>query len=72
MFQERLSVSATVEVAVGVFGAAGTVVANTVTPVDGADVPEAFVAVTVMVYVISDVSPVTVIGEAAPAAVLVV
>jgi hypothetical protein len=52
-------------VAVGAFGAAGTVVANTPADAeDAADVPAALVAVTVNVYVVFDRRPVTVIGEA--------
>ena len=48
-------------------GACGTVVAVIeFDAADGADVPTAFVAVTVNVYATPDCKPVTLIGEAAP------
>ena len=54
-------------VAVGAEGVAGTVVAVTEDDADdGADVPAAFVAVTVNVYAVLDDKPVTLTGEAAP------
>jgi hypothetical protein len=51
---------------------AGTVVTATVVVAEAADVPAAFVAVTLMVYVVADLSVSTMMGEVAPVAVLVV
>jgi hypothetical protein len=59
-------------VAVGADMVAGTVVAVTVAADDAAEVPEAFVAVTVTEYVTPEARLVTVSGEDAPVAVLVV
>jgi hypothetical protein len=57
-------------VAVPIVGACGTVVAVTLFEAEeAAEVPIAFVAVTVNVYEVDDVKPVTVNGEDAPEAV---
>jgi len=55
------------DVAVGVPGAAGTVVAVMLfDALDASEVPYVLVAVTVNVYAVSDCNPVTVIGEDDP------
>jgi hypothetical protein len=70
--QVTLSTPADGVAAVGADGVAGTVVAVTVVAEDAADVPDAFVAITVTEYVLSDFRFVTVIGDVDPVAVLVV
>jgi len=62
----------TVEETDGADGAAGTVVAVTVAAEEAAEVPALLVAVTVIEYCTLEARPVTVIGEDAPVAVLVV
>jgi hypothetical protein len=57
-------------VAVPIVGACGTVVAvMLLEAAEAADVPTAFVAVTVNVYAVADAKPVTVKGDPAPDAV---
>lgn len=62
----------TCAVAVGADIVAGTVVAVTVVAEDAAEVPAAFVAVTVIEYCVADARPWTTIGDDEPVAVLVV
>ena len=59
-------------VAVGAVIVAGTVVAVTVVVDEASEVPVALLAVTLTVYVTPEAKPVTVIGDVAPVAVLVV
>jgi hypothetical protein len=70
--QEIESWFTTVEETDGADGAAGTVVAVTVAAEEAAEVPALLVAVTVIEYCTLEARPVTVIGEDAPVAVLVV